>query len=262
MAEQLRDEVTFFDDQSTSYRKEYDRETTDGYSFRVRREKVAGLVPPGKPGMKALDIACGPGIMIGELLTRGYEVTAGDASPEMVARAKEEHGKNPKVTLGVADVYALPYPDKSFDVVTAMGLVEYLADEPKAYKEMTRVLKPGGTLIISYPYLFAPWRIIGRILMLLTWILRKARNVILNTRGHYITHREYSVGEARKMMRAHGVAPDRVWFYNFKLVPWPLDQWFPRFTVKQSTLFERFDSTPLRFIGTGFNLRGKKGLSN
>jgi len=258
MAGQLRDEVTFFDEQSSSYRKEYERETTDGFSFRMRREKVLGLIPQDGKGKKILDIACGPGIMISGLRKLGYSVTAVDAAPEMVARAKEEHASGNDLTIEVGDVYALKYPDASFDVVTAMGLVEYLADEPKAYKEMTRVLKPGGTLIVSYPYRWSPWRVWGRIVMAITWVLRKLRNILMRTRGHYVTHREYTVSDARRTYADYGVVADRVWFYNFKLVPWPLDQWFPRFTVWQSSLFERFDSTPLRFIGTAFNLRGKK----
>jgi SAM-dependent methyltransferase len=194
--------------------------------------------------------------MIEALKKRGYRITAVDAAPEMVARAKEEHSEGPDLAIEVGDVYSLKYRDASFDVVTAMGLIEYLADEEKAYREMTRVLKPGGILVISYPYLFSPWRIIGRIVMLFTWPLRKLRNVLLGTRGHYITHREYTVSTARTMMKKYGVTSDRVWFYNFKLIPWPLDQWFPRFTVWQSKVFEGLDSTPLRFIGTAFNLRG------
>jgi ubiquinone/menaquinone biosynthesis C-methylase UbiE len=224
----------------------------------MRREKVLGLIPNEGKGKKILDIACGPGIMINALRQRGYQITAVDAAPEMVARAKEEHKEGSDLTIEVGDVYSLKYPDASFDVVTAMGLVEYLADEPKAYKEIVRVLKPGGIVAISYPYLFSPWRLIGRLVMFVTWPIRKLRNILLNTRGHYITHREYTVREARHVLEMHGVTPNRVWFYNFKLIPWPLDQWFPRLTVAQSALFERFDSTPLRWLGTAFNLRGIK----
>jgi len=256
--EQKRDEVKWFDDVSKSYRKEYDRETTDGFSFRMRREKVLSLIPQDGKGKKVLDIACGPGILIHGLRSRGYTITAVDAAPEMVARAKEEHKIGEDLTIEVGDVYALKYPDASFDVVTALGLVEYLADQEKAHREMVRVLKPGGTLIVSYPYTWSPWRVWGRLLMAITWIPRKLYKLITGSRGHYITHREYTVGEAREIFNAAGVTSDRVWFYNLKLVPWPLDQWFPRFTVWQSSLLESFDSTPLRFIGTAFNLRGKK----
>ncbi len=258
MTDKKRDEVQWFDDVSTSYRKEYDRVTTDGYSFRVRREKVLGLIPENGKGKTILDIACGPGIMITDLRKRGYTITAVDAAPEMVARAKEEHKEGPDLHIEVGDVYSLQYPDASFDVVTAMGLVEYLADEDRAYTEMVRVLKPGGTLVVSYPYVFSPWRLIGRLVMFVTWPIRKIRNIFLKTRGHYITHREYTLASARNAMKSHGVTSDRVWFYNFKLIPWPLDQWFPTLTVAQSTLFERFDSTPLRWLGTAFNLRGIK----
>jgi ubiquinone/menaquinone biosynthesis C-methylase UbiE len=255
---QKRDEVNWFNDVSTSYRKEYDRETTDGFSFRMRRDKVLSLIPQDGKGKKVLDIACGPGILIPGLRERGYTITAVDAAQAMVDRAREEHKAGPDLTIEVGDVYALKYPDATFDAVTALGLVEYLDDQSKAHKEMARVLKPGGTLVVSYPYRWSPWRIWGRFLMAITWIPRRLYKLLTGSRGHYITHREYTVADARAKFSDAGVTPDRVWFYNLKLVPWPLDQWFPRFTVWQSSLLEGFDSTPFRWIGTAFNLRGTK----
>src|SRR5581483_7090946 len=81
-------EVTFFNDTSRSYLAEYDLTTTDGHSFRSRRDKVLALVSPTTSG-KTLDIACGPGILVKGLLDKGYEVVGADAAPEMVERGKE-----------------------------------------------------------------------------------------------------------------------------------------------------------------------------
>jgi ubiquinone/menaquinone biosynthesis C-methylase UbiE len=253
-----RKEVRWFNDVSTSYRREYDRETTDGFSFRMRRDKVAAVLPEKGAGKTVLDIACGPGVMVAPLTKRGYHVTSVDAAPEMIARAKEEHGGNPLADFAVGDVYHLNYPDATFDSVIAMGLVEYLDDEPRAFSEMARVLKPGGLLIVSFPNYWAPWRIWSRFVMFLTSLPRRLYKRLTGNPGHYITHREYTLRTAKAWFTHAGVTPTRAWYYNFKLIPWPLDQALPRITVAQSKLCESLDTTPLRSLGTGFNLSGTK----
>src|SRR5437879_4691181 len=125
----MRNEVTYFNKKSKEYRAEYDLETAEGYSFRVRREKVLALV---KGGSNVVDIASGPGVMIAAFRSKGCTVTCVDAAPEMIARAKEEY---PDVAAVVGDAYELPFENARFDVATAMGLIEYLEDEGKFLKE-------------------------------------------------------------------------------------------------------------------------------
>ncbi|OGI78917.1 hypothetical protein A3F19_01730 [Candidatus Nomurabacteria bacterium RIFCSPHIGHO2_12_FULL_37_29] len=54
----------------------------------------------------------------------------------------------------VASVYELPFNDNSFDVVLCMVVMEHLEDPKKAISEMKRVLKSGGTILVSTPFLF------------------------------------------------------------------------------------------------------------
>src|SRR5581483_4694519 len=104
----MRKEVTYFNNKSKAYREEYDRVTPEGYSFRVRREKVLELTPAAKPGATAADIASGPGVMIPGLRAKGYKVTCLDAAPEMIERIKDEYPNLPDVTAMVGDAYELP----------------------------------------------------------------------------------------------------------------------------------------------------------
>ena len=156
-----RTEVAHFDATSEKYRAEYERNTPEGHSFRVRREKVLALLPDGK-GKHALDLASGPGVMIRGLRAKGYRVTCVDASPEMVALAKKEAGGDPNVSCTIGDAYALPFAPDSFDVVTAMGLIEYLDDEERFLEELARVTVHGGTIIITFPNTWSPWRSKGK----------------------------------------------------------------------------------------------------
>ncbi len=54
----------------------------------------------------------------------------------------------------VASVYELPFPDEHFDVVLCMSVLEHLEDPRRGITEMRRVLRPGGRIIVSVPFLF------------------------------------------------------------------------------------------------------------
>ena len=243
MTDHPRKEVAYFDKKSTEYRAEYDRETPEGYSFRIRREKVLALVPEGA---SVLDIASGPGVMVKGLRAKHCNVTLLDAAPAMIARAKEEF---PDVRAVVGDAYKLLFSDGEFDVALAMGLIEYLEHEDAFLNEAKRILKPGGSLIITFPNYWSPWRVFNRLAL-----------ALLSLFGHRsdknnVTHREYSLVQARALLAEHGFKPDYVVYYNFKLVPYPFDVWLPRLTVMQSRILEVLDRTPLAFLGTGFIVR-------
>lgn len=249
-------EIGFFNDTSSSYLAEYDKVTTDGHSFRARRQKVLALIPETREGT-ALDVACGPGILVAGLLQKGYAVTAVDAAPEMVERTKELFVGASGVTAQVANAYSLPFADASFDVTTALGLLEYLDREKDALHEMTRTAKPGALLVLTYPHKWSPWRVINRLSLALYRIVRP-RIKLTRASGHPLVHREYSEREVRGMLTQAGLKIESIVYYNFKLVPYPLDQWLPRFTVWQSKLLEHSLPRFLCGIGTGFIVAARK----
>lgn len=257
-----RPEVSYFNKKSAEYRAEYDRETPEGYSFRVRREKVLTLVPDGT---NVVDIASGPGVMIPGLRKKNCRITCTDAAPEMIERTKEEYGlpaeasaqagDAPDIRAVVGDAYALPFERGEFDVATAMGLIEYLEHEGKFLGEASRILKEKGLLIVTFPNYWSPWRMTNRLAL---DVIRLARKLLGREKFGPVTHREYTARRARELLAKHGFTPERTVYYNFKLVPYPFDVKLPRLTVAQSKLFEYLDRTPLRFFGTGFIVSAKK----
>src|SRR3954470_5263461 len=115
----------------------------------------------GLSGRRVLDVACGTGHSFLALLGRGYDVTACDVSPEMVARAAAKAGDAAR--LEVADMRALPTLG-SFDLITCLGdsinhLVEP-ADVAGAFTGMRGNLAPGGLLVFDVNTL-AAYRMIG-----------------------------------------------------------------------------------------------------
>jgi ubiquinone/menaquinone biosynthesis C-methylase UbiE len=111
--------------------------------------RLAGL----ESGDRFLDVAAGPGGLSLPAARLGAEVLASDWSPAMIerfeARAREE-GLS-KVEGRVMDCHALDLPDSSFDVTGSQFGVMLVPDQPRALREMVRVTKPGGrVLVIAY----------------------------------------------------------------------------------------------------------------
>ncbi|WP_117195712.1 class I SAM-dependent methyltransferase [Rhizobium terrae] len=109
---------------------------------------------PLKPGDRVLDIGCGPAWFWASVMKdapEGLHLTLADQSSGMVAEAVERCRALPfaSVTGREADATALPLDDGSFEAVIAMHMLYHVADQPAALAEMSRVLKPGGTLAVT-----------------------------------------------------------------------------------------------------------------
>ena len=105
-----------------------------------------------KPGMNVLDLACGDVFDI-ENYKKAFnaEFHGLDASEEMIERAKK---RLPDVDFKVGFFENLPFSDKEFDVVLSKYALMTSADLEPVFKEINRVLKPGGTLmyLVTHPF--------------------------------------------------------------------------------------------------------------
>lgn len=97
-----------------------------------------------------LEIGCGDGRLSAHLAERlkPKNLTAVDEEPRKIAQAEHRADKNPHVIFQVAHVLSLDFPDSSFDVVLSMNALHPLAQWQKAIREIRRVLKPGGKLLL------------------------------------------------------------------------------------------------------------------
>jgi 2-polyprenyl-6-hydroxyphenyl methylase/3-demethylubiquinone-9 3-methyltransferase len=100
-------------------------------------------------GKSALDVGCGAGLLAEPLARLGAKVTGIDASPEVVAVAREHAaGMGLGVDYRAGDVQAL---DGQFDLITAMEVIEHVAEPGAFLGALARRLAPGGLLILSTP---------------------------------------------------------------------------------------------------------------
>ncbi len=107
-----------------------------------------------QPGMRVLDLACGPGVVscaLARMVAPAGWVTGVDLSPDLLAEAKAaavDQGLD-NLSFYQGDVYALDLADASFDFVYARFLFQHLRDPQQALTEAHRVLAPGGRLLVA-----------------------------------------------------------------------------------------------------------------
>lgn len=139
----------------------YDKRSTDIPEMDRRLSLVADLVISKSP-RRVLDVACGRGALVSALQLRQprMDVAGVELSPTAVAEARSR-GLN--VTQG--DVTkGLPFADEHFDCVIFGEVIEHIVDPDAALRELGRVLRRNGTLIVTTPNL-ASWY--NRVLLLL-----------------------------------------------------------------------------------------------
>lgn len=131
-----------FDDVAATYDL-----TNDLLSFgqdRVWRKAVAKQVA-AKSGQQILDLAAGTGSSSVAFLSPGVRVVASDFSEGMLAEGRKRH---PELEFKFADATNLPFKDAEFDTVTISFGLRNVVDVNQALREMLRVTKPGGQLVI------------------------------------------------------------------------------------------------------------------
>jgi 2-polyprenyl-6-hydroxyphenyl methylase/3-demethylubiquinone-9 3-methyltransferase len=106
--------------------------------------------PKPLAGRRALDVGCGAGLLCEPLARLGAEVTGVDAAEENVAAARE-HAKGSGLSIEYrwGDVAQLGLGD--FDLVTAMEVIEHVADKPAFVAALAAAMRPDGLMVLSTP---------------------------------------------------------------------------------------------------------------
>jgi len=169
-----------------------------------------------------LDIGCGTGVVTAQLYPpRTRRIVGVDISEQMIARAKRVFEENPSIGVPfefrVERAEAMSFPEESFDIVTALGVIEYVDDPLVLLKEMARVMRPGGTAVITAPHVYCPFRWWDRYLLewlkapfrpavrfLKYYVLRKQRPT--KPRIH---HTQFSFRKMANMASQAGLVADR-----------------------------------------------------
>lgn len=143
------------------WRDVYNEAFVEGAIYRKRQEIVLRWIDElAMPtGEKVLEIGCGAGRCTVALAQRGYLVQAMDSVPGMLDTTQQfaiQAGLESSISIGLGDAHDLAFRDGGFAAVLAIGVIPYLHSPQRALREMARVLKPGGFLLVTAGN---PWRL-------------------------------------------------------------------------------------------------------
>lgn len=257
----MKEKIEFFNEGADKYFDSYYEDTPGGYAFRVRKKKVLELI--SKSGGKVLDVGCGSGIMVKDLVGLGYEFWGVDVTPNMIKECKKNFKNNQSTHFSIGDATDLKFPDKSFDLVICMGVIDRIEKYKLAIKEMMRVIKKDGSLIIVFPNIYSPfaaWRafvfypIVDFLKTFYCYILRRPKTSALLAIFVKLHTERGAIGLIKKYS---GKVTDIVYF-NFNIVLSPFDEIFPRLTMLLTKIIENSCLKKLRWLGSGFIIKAKK----
>jgi ubiquinone/menaquinone biosynthesis C-methylase UbiE len=139
-------------EQAELFRRRYEEAERDPYrsAFTYGRRKVDAILdsvlPANGKGLRLLDSGCGSGHTLHKYSLRGYHCSGVDAAPGMVENAQ---ALNPNLDVRLGDVEQVPFDTESFDYVLSIEVIRYLQDARHAIRECHRVLRPGGTALVT-----------------------------------------------------------------------------------------------------------------
>ncbi len=117
----------------------------------VRRRRLVREALGAKAGQRILDVGCGPGFYVAELLEEvGPEgsVVGLDRSPQMLAIAARRCRTHSNADFREGEATSLPVGESDFDAVLCIQVLEYVTNVPAALAQMHRALRPGGRLVV------------------------------------------------------------------------------------------------------------------
>jgi SAM-dependent methyltransferase len=128
---------------------EYWKSGSSGFDTRYIPEYPV-LIAHVRPADAVLDIGCGRGDLVRELLKNGYRARGIDFDADSILDSVAHQGHFPS---DIGDLNHLPYKDNTFDAVLLAGTIEHVYTGPQAgFSEAYRVLRPGGVLVLTIPY--------------------------------------------------------------------------------------------------------------
>jgi len=117
------------------------------YEDLADRIALRAFLPP--TGDRLIEVGAGFGRLSDEY--EGYrEVVLLDASEALLQAARERLGGAPRFTIVAGDAYRLPFPDASFDAAVCIRVLHHFEDPRPAIRELARVLRPGGVLVVEF----------------------------------------------------------------------------------------------------------------
>jgi len=224
-------------------------------SLYLRHQYVLKMLDPIKNG-KALDIGCGSGAMVRDLLNRGYDVVAADISKDMLNATRntvKTHPRAAHVRYSIQDIEKLSFASETFDLIICTGVIEYLKSDDNALGELARVLKPNSIALISTQNKVSLVRVIEEFFWQISPIWLKRR--IFTFKQHHC-HTPWKLDRALAKV---GLVKEDFAYHHFYPIPIPFDRLVPRFCVWAGKKMERWSKSKYAWmVATGYLVKVRK----
>jgi SAM-dependent methyltransferase/catechol 2,3-dioxygenase-like lactoylglutathione lyase family enzyme len=222
-----------FDATAVDWDASYEKHTVRGQRKRSRMAAAVRLVGEG-PG-SLLEMGVGSGRLLAELSARGWTVTGVDPAPGMVEIARMRVPAAAE-RLTVARAEELPFADRGFDVVVAIGVLEY-TDMNRSLGELARVLRPGGRAVIGLRNGRAPVAAWRRAVM---HPLARAIKGVVSFGGSLPKRRRspLSLASVHRLLNPAGLAVEHAENVCCELLPDPIDRLAPRLAYRATRRVE------------------------
>lgn len=196
-------EHAFYRRLAASYRIRYGTDFSRVFRDAWFERLLAGTEPG--PGKAVLDAGCGSGVILSDLAGRFGTVLGLDLSFEMLSSIERADAPTTGILLG--DMRSIPLPDCSVDVAICRGSLCHVDDMAAAVRELERILKPGGTLVVSEPSTDS-------------LLLRVPRAVITRRSKLFKpSHRAYASRQFRKLFKEVGLRVVRQEYFGYLAFP-------------------------------------------
>ena len=207
------------------------------YHFHVRRQRVLELLPEALG--RVADIGCGPGVMTEAVRERGGTFEGIDLSPEMIREAQEKFAGREGVTFRQGSIEAIDLSDATYDQVICMAVIEYLTAPHRALAEIARILKPGGTAIITTPKRTH----IDRFTIAATTPIRAVARAFGAGSADTLPRLRLQPDELDEAALSAGLIYDGGAQYHFTPLPYPLTRLAPQLCMHLNLPWERMHAT-------------------
>lgn len=239
--------------------KPNDSITAESWSFLIRARRIIELLQSLAPrATSVLDIGCGTAPIARSIVGMGKRYTGLDFSPEMIEAAERDLGdlrSKGEVSLKVADVTRLDLPDGQFDVVIAMGLIEYLTPEQirQVLTETTRVLRGGGLTLLTIPKRWHWGTVTYQCARPLAPISRSFRKLVGAKDLDDIRRRFLTARELDEACNEAGLTKIEERHYNFQIICRPATILAPRLSYFVNRPLEGLSLLPVgKHFATGY----------
>jgi 2-polyprenyl-3-methyl-5-hydroxy-6-metoxy-1,4-benzoquinol methylase len=224
----------------TYFQENYVNKTKANYLRRYRNQLIRSEINNLQTVKTVLDVGCGPAILYQELLEKCEEYHAMDLVASNLQKIKSKNDST-KIQVIQSDLDSFKPQENLYDVVISSGSIEYATNYESIIKGLIKSLKPGGTLIISFPNKKSPYRIWGE------YGYRSFRNLFRKTKTPKYNRKLFSEGVVRNQFGIDKTDSNfSIEYFGLKMLPQPLDSLLEGIDYN---ILKHFNENPSKSLG-------------